>query len=984
MKFKKNSREPASKYERELVKYWKKNRTFEKSVEQRPESDSYVFYDGPPFITGVPHHGTLLTSIVKDAVPRYWTMKGKHIERVWGWDCHGLPAEVFTEQKLGIKDRRDIGTKVSLEDYINTCRANMVQTGSEWEDTIDRRGRWVDFSGAYRTMDKDYMESVWWAFKQLYDAGKIYEGEKVLLYCVRDATPISKAEVAMDNSYKDVTDPSVYVKLKLLDSNASLLAWTTTPWTLPANTAAAVNAEAEYSEVEVGGEILIVASKLVKKVFTDEKHNPVPHAVVRKYKGKELVGQNYEPLFQNRGEKAHKIWNADYVTLDEGTGIVHLAPAYGEEDYDLAKEKGFPVVSVIDDNGFYSEGEWKGQQVWEANKQIAKALHERGIVWKIDYYRHSYPHCHRCGTRLMYRAHPSWFMDIAGQREKMLENNGPIEWFPEHIKKGRFAKTVQSAPDWNLSRDRFWATAIPVWKGTDADGKEHIKVVGSYAELKELSGVELEDYHRPWIDAVTFEIDGVEYKRIDKVMDCWFESGSMPFAQFHYPFENSLKFEQNFPGDFVVEYIPQVRAWFYYLHAVSVGLFDKPAFKTALVHGTIAGNDGRKMSKSFGNYTDPNELMDKYSADALRFLFLSSPLLSGEDFTMQDKEVADVSRKLTMIWNMYDFFTLYADIDQWEWDESIADPSPSLNNPLDRWIISRVHQLNESVDEHMQRYDIPNALKPVLPFIDDASNWYVRRSRKRYWKSDRDTDKQDAYRTLHYVLVQLSMILAPFVPFLAEELYRNLTGGESVHLLDWPEVGHIDELVIKNMSFTRLVISEGLAQRAEAGYKVRQPLASVDVYDKDHLLTEEFQEIIREELNVKSVEFRDSLQIETDTGILERWRKRENSEEGWPIAALDLSLTPELRQEGLVREIIRNIQQARKLAGLEVDDRIMLVLQSTATELQSLLKHKEMTDIIKHETLTTSLNSSTIDGFSKLVKVDGFELEIKLAKANQT
>lgn len=984
MKFKKNSREPASKYERELVKYWKKNRTFEKSVEQRPESDSYVFYDGPPFITGVPHHGTLLTSIVKDAVPRYWTMKGKHIERVWGWDCHGLPAEVFTEQKLGIKDRRDIGTKVSLEDYINTCRANMVQTGSEWEDTIDRIGRWVDFSGAYRTMDKDYMESVWWAFKQLYDAGKIYEGEKVLLYCVRDATPISKAEVAMDNSYKDVTDPSVYVKLKLLDSNASLLAWTTTPWTLPANTAAAVNAEAEYSEVEVGGEILIVASKLVKKVFTDEKHNPVPHAVVRKYKGKELVGQNYEPLFQNRGEKAHKIWNADYVTLDEGTGIVHLAPAYGEEDYDLAKEKGFPVVSVIDDNGFYSEGEWKGQQVWEANKQIAKALHERGIVWKIDYYRHSYPHCHRCGTRLMYRAHPSWFMDIAGQREKMLENNGPIEWFPEHIKKGRFAKTVQSAPDWNLSRDRFWATAIPVWKGTDADGKEHIKVVGSYAELKELSGVELEDYHRPWIDAVTFEIDGVEYKRIDKVMDCWFESGSMPFAQFHYPFENSLKFEQNFPGDFVVEYIPQVRAWFYYLHAVSVGLFDKPAFKTALVHGTIAGNDGRKMSKSFGNYTDPNELMDKYSADALRFLFLSSPLLSGEDFTMQDKEVADVSRKLTMIWNMYDFFTLYADIDQWEWDESIADPSPSLNNPLDRWIISRVHQLNESVDEHMQRYDIPNALKPVLPFIDDASNWYVRRSRKRYWKSDRDTDKQDAYRTLHYVLVQLSMILAPFVPFLAEELYRNLTGGESVHLLDWPEVGHIDELVIKNMSFTRLVISEGLAQRAEAGYKVRQPLASVDVYDKDHLLTEEFQEIIREELNVKSVEFRDSLQIETDTGILERWRKRENSEEGWPIAALDLSLTPELRQEGLVREIIRNIQQARKLAGLEVDDRIMLVLQSTATELQSLLKHKEMTDIIKHETLTTSLNSSTIDGFSKLVKVDGFELEIKLAKANQT
>jgi len=530
MKFKKGTRRKAIDYEKSLIKYWKDNKIFEKSVELRPKDDAYVFYDGPPFITGAPHHGTLLSSIVKDAMPRYQTMKGKRVERVWGWDCHGLPAEVFTEQKLGIKDRRDIGTKVSLEDYINTCRENMIQTGNAWEDTIDRIGRWVDFKGAYKTMDKDYMESIWWAFKKLYEAGKIYEGERVLLYCTRDATPISKAEVAMDNSYKDVTDPSVYVKFKLTGENSYLLAWTTTPWTLPGNTAAAVNKRLKYVEVEVDGQNLIMAKDRLDKVLTDEKHQPLEYTVSREFKGSELVGKSYDPIFEDRGTNTHKIWDADYVNIDEGTGIVHLAPAYGEEDYDLAKEKGFPVLSVLDDSGFYTEGEWKGRQVWEINKTVAKTLHERGVVWKIDYIQHSYPHCHRCGTRLMYRAHPSWFMDIAGQKQLMFEQNGDINWFPEHIKQGRFAKTVESAPDWNLSRDRFWATAMPVWKGTDKNGKTLIKVVGSYEELKELSGVELEDYHRPWIDDVTFEVDGVKYTRIDKVLDCWFESGSMPFV----------------------------------------------------------------------------------------------------------------------------------------------------------------------------------------------------------------------------------------------------------------------------------------------------------------------------------------------------------------------------------------------------------------------------------------------------------------------
>jgi isoleucyl-tRNA synthetase len=963
MKFKKGTRRKAIEYEKDLVQYWKKNKTFEKSVEMRPKSNAYVFYDGPPFITGVPHHGTLLSSIAKDVVPRYWTMKGKRVERVWGWDCHGLPAEVFTEKKLGIQDKRDIGTKISLEEYITTCRNNMVQTGNLWEDTIDRIGRWVDFKGAYKTMDKEFMESVWWAFKKLYEEGKIYEGEKVLLYCVRDATPISKAEVAMDNSYQDITDPSVYVKFKLKNEDSHVLAWTTTPWTLPANVAVAVNKEFEYAEVRLeDGQQFILARELIDKVLTDEKHKPIPYETVRTLMGSELVGKEVEPLFEHRGDRAHVIYHEDYVSLEEGTGIVHSAPAYGEEDFIMAKEEGIPVVSNIDDNGYYTSGEWAGQYVWDADKPIAKELHRRGIVWKIEYIRHSYPHCHRCGTKLMYRAHPSWFMDIVGQREDMLEQNGDINWFPEHLKKGRFAKTVESAPDWNLSRDRFWATAMPVWKGKDKDGNELVKVVGSYAELKELSGVELDDYHRPWIDDVTFKIDGVEYKRIDKVLDCWFESGSMPFAQFHYPFENTEKFEQSFPGDFIVEYVGQVRAWFYYLHAVSVGLFGKNSFTNVITTGTLAGNDGRKMSKSFGNYTDPNELMDTYSADALRFLLMSSPLMNGEDFSLVDKDVADLARKLSMVWNMYDFFTLYAEVDGWEWNGKLEDPSQDLTNPLDTWIISRTHQLIHEVEHHMDAYDIPNAMKPILPFLDDASNWYVRRSRRRFWKSGDDADKQDAYKTLHYVLVQLAHVMAPFTPFLAEELYTKLTGDESVHLRDWPAVGHVNELALERMAYVREVINEGLSQRAAAGIKVRQPVSDLWIKGGPKFLDEmdeEYVAILKEELNVKAVWY-------------------ETQEDDHEVR-IETKLTPALRREGMMREVVRNVQSARKQAGLNVDDRIKLGLSSDDKELaKAIEEHK---DVIIAETLANALGHGSNYAHSATCKVDDAELIISLEKA---
>lgn len=969
MKYQANTRRRALEYEKALIEFWKKNQTFEKSIEQRDIDNSYVFYDGPPFITGMPHHGTLLSSVTKDAVPRFWTMRGKRVERRWGWDCHGLPAENFVEKQLGITDRREIGTKWPLATYIEKAKESMVANSEAWESTIERIGRWVDFRGAYRTMDKNYMESVWWAFKTLYDKGLIFEGRKVLMYDTKFSTPVSKAEVMMDNdAYQEVTDPSVFVKFKVVSEGelqgAYLLAWTTTPWTLPANLVLAVNEKLTYGLYQVDEEKIVTLVKTAAEVFEGE------YELLKELSGAELVGLEYQPLMENfsreeRQKDTYHVLTAEYVSDEDGTGIVHIAPAYGEADYDLALVHEVDFVDLLDEQGYYVETAEKwlmdlgvrktdenGIELWAANKIIAKMLLEKGIVYRIKYIKHEYPFNPRSKQRIIYRAFPSWFFNVTDSKTMLISENEKINWFPEYLKHGRFEKNIEAAPDWNLSRDRFFATAMPVWKGD----KGSVKVVGSYDELYELSGTRLEDYHRPWVDEIEFEIDGEHFKRIDKVLDCWFESGSMPFAQLHYPFENREKFEKNYPADFIVEYVGQVRAWFYYVHVVNTALFSDIAYKNVITTGTLAGNDGRKMSKSLGNYTDPNLLMDQYSADSLRFLMLSSPVLAGEDFALIDKDVSDVARKLSMIWNVFDFFTMYAEVDGFDSEQTMA--VSEFVNPLDIWLVSRVHQVRNQITEGMETYNIPAALSSVLEFIDDMSNWFVRRSRRRFWKSEDDQDKLEAYSTLYYVLIYLAKIMAPFTPFLAEELYQKMTGAgvvnseipESVHLLDWPEAGLIDEAVLTQMAKTREIITAGLAERmkkteTEAQIKVRQPLAKL-VYAGEKL-DDFYEQIIMEEVNVKSVEHGEAL-------------------------VLDKTLTPELLEEGKIRELIRFVQAARKKAGLNVDDRIRLMVSMEVPE-----TYREM---LMNEVLAEELVHEGNFAYDEIVKVQGENVAISLEK----
>ncbi|MEA1926039.1 MAG: isoleucine--tRNA ligase [Patescibacteria group bacterium] len=981
-----DSRKKYSEMEKEILAFWKENNIFEKSVKCRNKAKAYSFYDGPPFITGVPHHGTLLSSVVKDCVPRYWTMKGYRVKRRWGWDCHGLPAENMVEKKLGIKSKREIEEVIGIEKFNRTCLEETSKIASEWKEVIDRIGRMVEFKNAYKTMDKDYMESVWWAFKQLYDKGLIYEDVRISLYCPRCSTPLSNFEIAMDNSYETDKDTAVFVKFEVAESKndilgtdsktkAYFLAWTTTPWTLLANVALAVNPKITYVMVRMNRseEVYILAKDRLEILDKGS------YIEIQSFAGADIEGFKYKPIFDvdkesiMDGESSFIMITEDFVTTEGGTGIVHIAPAFGEDDFKARERNNLSLILNVDDEGRFSDGIWKGKKVWDANQEIVEWLEKRGCLFKKEEITHSYPHCHRCRTKLIYKVQPAWYVNVDKIKTSLIEKNKNINWHPEALKYNCFQKGIESAPDWNISRDRYWGTGIPVWK-CENEQCNRIRIFGSYEELKKISGVELEDYHRPYVDDISFKCEkcGAEMKRVRQIFDSWIEAGSMPFAQYHYPFENKKEFEESFPADFISEYIGQTRAWFYVMHVISTGIFNSESFKNVIITGNIAGEDGRKMSKSSGNYTDPMIVLEKYSADALRFYFLSSPLLNAQNVNFSEEVVRDIQlRLLGTLWNSYSFLVLYASVDKWTQENIDEHEVKYKENLLDRWILSELHSFIKVVDEGMEAYDIVRSVKSVNAFVDDLSNWYIRRSRRRFWKSENDQDKEQAYSTLWTVLVALSKVIAPFCPFIAEEMFKNLTGEESVHLADFPisDDQMIDGALSGKMKAARKAIELGLSIRAEKGIKVRQPLASAFIDIKDVKLEKQFLNLIVDELNVKKV-VQGSIDDRVDGIII---KDEKNIKVG-----VDTTISEELTQEGNMREFIRRVQNARKKAGFDVSDRILLWCKG----LEDLIKTYQQE--IAKEVLATKIQSSSITiedaDYHETFNISGKEATVWLKK----
>lgn len=913
------------KLEEEVLRYWEENRIFEKSVKNREGAPRYSFNDGPPFATGLPHYGHIVASVIKDAVPRYFAMRGYQVERKWGWDCHGLPIENIAEKELGIKHKKDIEA-LGVAKFNEFCRSKVLEYAAEWEKVIPRIGRWADMKNAYRTMDKEYMESVWWVFKELWDKGLVYESYRTMHICPRCETTLSQQEVS--EGYADVKDLSVVAKFELTepltfeDSGAPLgkgeqeektyvLAWTTTPWTLPGNVALAVGKDIRYVKAASEGVKYIVAKELVEKILSGKEFQ-----IEEEISGDELVGKSYKPLFDYYAKDATlanhgngwKIYAADFVTTADGTGVVHIAPAFGEDDMNLGKEKHLPFVQHVNLDGTMKDeaADFAGKPVkpkedpQSMDVEIIKYLAHKGLLFSKEKYEHSYPHCWRCDTPLLNYATSSWFVSVTKIKEKMLELAKDIRWSPEHVKEGRFGKWLEGARDWSVSRQRYWASVMPIWKCECGE----VQVFGSIAELEKASGQKVEDLHKHIVDEIMVPCSppaggcSGTMKRIPDVLDTWFDSGSMPYAQEHYPFENEEHFKKSFPADFIAEGIDQTRAWFYYQHVIGAALKDSVAFKNVIVNGIVLAEDGKKMSKKLQNYPDPMEIVDKHGADALRFYLLSSPIVAAENLNFSERDLTETSRNVfRMLWNSYSFFTTYASIDKWEPKRDV-EPSKNL---LDRWILSELQMLIRGLDESMNAYELAKATRLFMPFIDHLSNWYIRRSRDRFWKSEDDADKEQAYQTLYMVLVTLSKLMAPFTPFLSEEIYRNLTGEESVHLADWPVADEklIDAKLNKEMQRARFIVTIGLKLRSEAKIKVRQPLPSVTAKSLD----EELQTTILEELNVKKF-ISDDLMGDS--------------------IGLDTTLTPDLKLEGEMNEINRAIQDGRKKAGFNVEDRIAL------------------------------------------------------------
>jgi isoleucyl-tRNA synthetase len=949
------------KLEEEILKFWDAENIFQKSLDIRKDAPRYTFFDGPPFATGTPHYGHIVASLMKDVVPRYWTMKAKLVERKWGWDCHGLPIENIAEKELGIKSKKQI-EEMGVDKFNEFCRSKVLSYVEEWKKVIRRLGRWADMDNAYKTMDLDFMESVWWVFKELYDKGLVYEGYRSMHICPRCETTLSQSEVA--EGYKDIKDLSVIAEFQLIDEpNTSILAWTTTPWTLLGNVALAVGEKIRYVKIEKkdqgSGDLVrfILAKDRLGDVFANDEYT-----IMEEFFGSELIGKKYIPLFNFQNENTNlenrengwKVVAADFVTTNDGTGVVHIAPAFGEDDLNLGKKLSLPFIQHVGMDGIIKSGygEFSGLSVKPADDvqstdvAIIKYLAGKNLLFDKKQYEHSYPHCWRCETPLINYATSSWFVAVEKIKTAAIENAKDINWFPKHIKAGRFGMWLEGARDWSISRQRYWASVLPIWK---CEKCGEIKVVGSVAELEKLSSEKISDLHKHIVDKISFECEKCsgEMKRVPDVLDTWFDSGSMPYAQMHYPFENKKKFEENFPAEFIAEGVDQTRAWFYYLHVISTAVMQKPAFKNVIVNGIVLAEDGKKMSKRLQNYPDPMQVFEKYGADVLRLYLLSSPVMAAENLSLKESELQELQRGFfRMLWNSYYFFALYTSIDNWQPKSEMPQPK----NSLDRWMIAKTQELNAAVEKNMQAYNLSAATRLFFPFVDDLSNWYIRRSRKRFWKSENDEDKESAYHTLYYVLIQLSKLLAPFAPFISDEIYKNLTSGESVHLADFPSVDNskIDKNIIEEMEIARKIVEIGLSKRAEAGIKVRQPLLTIKYRAKQ--LSAELESIIASEVNVRSI-----------------WYDKEIVDD----VELDMQLSEELIAEGKAREFVRIVQGLRKKAGFDISDRIeTYYCTDDETLSDAILKEIEY---IKKETLSEKLEDKKEESvdISEESKIDG-------------
>ena len=944
--------------EREISAFWEKKEIFQRSIDERPEKKSFVFYDGPPFATGLPHYGHLLQSAIKDAVPRYWTMKGYRVPRRWGWDCHGLPIENIVEKELKFRSKRDI-EEFGIGKFNDACRSMVLRYAKDWREYVNRLGRWVDFDNAYKTMDNDYIESVWWVFSELWKKEAVYKDLRVSFFCPRCSTPLSNFEIAMDNSYEDHQSTATIVKFKIKgEENTYLLAWTTTPWTLTANMAIAAHPEMIYVKVRVpSGDVYIFARSRMNDVLSEyyplQSEAEAPFEVLSRLKGKELEGIEYEPLytFQDADASAYHVVLADYVSEEEGTGLVHTAPAFGEDDFMTAKRCGFPVLLSIDDEGRQNSenGAFAGMGIDEANKAIVADLKKRGHVHHAETITHSVPVCWRCSTRLLYKAQPAWFVNVTSLKKKLMQTAKKINWHPEHFKDGRFGKGLESAPDWCVSRTRYWGAPLPVWVCEGCDEK---RVIGSLNELRKAANQKIEkaaDLHRPKIDEITMTCScGKEMYRVPEVFDCWFESGSMPYASGHYPFENQKWFDENFPAEFIAEAQDQTRGWFYSLHVLATALFGKPAFKHVVATGMVMAEDGKKMSKKLQNYPDPLELMDEIGADTIRFYLLSSPLLRAEqlDFSKKDCEVIQRSI-LGTLWNIRAFYLLYTREDR------IELTKPSSSHVLDRWLFARLHETIRDMTEAMDGHDLVEATRKLRPFVDDFSTWWLRRSRDRI-KSENADEKREALMTLREVLTETAKCLAPYMPFFAERLYLDVGGSKmSVHLDAWPKVDarRIDQTLLDDMQWAKNVARLALEARADEKIPVRQALGKLAVSVKSSAFAErigdsrqDVLDLLKEELNVLAITLHaNEAQVE-NTEIV-----------------LDTEMTPELRRMGYARELTRYLMRLRKNAGLLPNDRIVAAVSVADATLA-----KEIESF--HHDVATAVHADSIDVGSSVPK----------------